>query len=129
MSQSRLAPLEKLSDTRLTLGDPAQDVRHRKVLDRDRKEIGRVSDLFIDQDERKVRMLEVRAGGFLGLGDRHFLVPVSAISSITEGEVNVNQTVDCVVLSPVYDPALIVAQTREDWEPYYSYYGTLPDWG
>ena len=121
--------LEKLSDTRLTLGDSAQDIRNRKVVDRHGDEIGHVSDLFIDQDERKVQMLEVRAGGFLGLGDRHFLLPVSAITSVSKAEVHVNQTRDRIVGSPAYDPALIVAPTRDYWGPYYGYYGMLPYWG
>jgi sporulation protein YlmC with PRC-barrel domain len=132
MSQSKHptnTELEKLSDTRLTLGDSAQDIRNRKVLDRHGEEIGHVSDLFIDQNERKVQMLEIRAGGFLGLGDRHFLLPVSAITSISKGEVHVNQTREHIVGSPVYDPALIVAPTRQYWEPYYGYYGYLPYWG
>ena len=74
-------------------------------------------------------MLEVRAGGFLGLGDRHFLLPVGAITSISAGEVHVNQTRERVAGSPAYDPAIIVARTRNDWEPYYGYYGYLPYWG
>jgi hypothetical protein len=85
--------------------------------------------LFIDQIERKVQLLEVRAGGFLGLGDRHFLLPVSAITSVTKGEVHVNQTREHIVGSPVYDPALIVAPTREYWGQYYGYYGMSPYWG
>lgn len=121
--------LEKLSDTSLTLGDPAQDIRNRKVVDAHGEDIGHVSALFIDQDERKVRMLEVRAGGFLGLGDRHFLLPVDAITSVTKGEVHVNQTRERIVHSPVYAPTLIEAPTQKYWEPYYGYYGLSPYWG
>lgn len=123
------AELEKLSDTRLILGDSEQDVRSRKVIDRHGDDIGHVSDLFIDQDERKVRMLEIRAGGFLGLGDRHFLLPVDAITSVTKDEVRVNQTRERVVQSPVYDPTLVARSPREYWEPYYGYYGLSAYWG
>ena len=121
--------LEKLSDTRLTLDDSSQDIRNRKVFDRHGEEIGAVNDLFIDPVERKVQMLEVRAGGFLGIGDRHFLLPVNAITSVTAGKVHVNQTREHIVGSPVYDPALIVAPTREYWGQYYGYYGMSPYWG
>jgi sporulation protein YlmC with PRC-barrel domain len=78
--------LEKLSDTNLTLAHTAEDIRGRKVLDASGSDIGHVSALFIDRGERKVRTLEIRAGGFLGLGDRHFLLPEEAITSVVEGE-------------------------------------------
>lgn len=120
--------LEKLIDTRLTLGDPAQDIRHRKVVDAHGDEIGHVSALFIDEDQRKVRMLEVRAGGFLGLGDRHFLLPVDAITTVTKDKVHVNQTRERILHSPVYDPTLIETPTQQYWEPYYGYYGLSPYW-
>ena len=132
MSQSQHATnaeLEKLNDTDLTLADGAQDIRNHKIIDRNGDEIGHVSDLFIDRDERKVRMLEVRAGGFLGIGDRHFLLPVDAITRITEGDVHVNETRDRIVHSPVYDPTLIVRPVQQYWEPYYGYYGLSPYWG
>jgi hypothetical protein len=74
-------------------------------------------------------MLEVRAGGFLGLGDRHFLLPVDVITSVAKGEVHVNQTRERIVHSSVYDPTLIEAPTREYWEPCYGYYGLSPYWG
>ena len=121
--------LVKLSDTGLTLTDPNQDIRNRKVIDQNDEEIGHVSGLFIDRDEKKVRMLQVAAGGFLGLGALHFLVPVEAVSSVTQDEVRVNQTRKKVVNSPAYDPDLTEVRSREYWEPYYGYYGYAPYWG
>jgi sporulation protein YlmC with PRC-barrel domain len=118
------AGLEKLSQSRLALGDAKQDVRNCKVVDRDGHEVGHVSDLFIDQDERRVRMLEVHAGGFLGFGDR----PVEAIISVTESEVRVNQTRRRIVQSPIYDPALVERVPREYWEPFYGHYELSPYW-
>ena len=115
--------LVKLSDVNLTVSDPSQDVRGRKVIDRHGEDIGHVSGLFIDQHERKVRMLQVTAGGFLGLGERHFLIPVEAISSITADVVRVNQTRQHVVNSPAYDPTLEQIRSREFWGSYYRYYG------
>ncbi len=123
------AELEKLSETGLTLADPAQDIRDRKVVDASGEDIGHVGALFIDRAERKVRMLEIRAGGFLGLGERHFLLPVEAITSIAKGEVHINQTRDRIVHSPAYDPALEVAPSPASWGPYYGYFGMSPYWG
>ncbi|MGD0052611.1 MAG: PRC-barrel domain-containing protein, partial [Vulcanimicrobiaceae bacterium] len=104
---SKSAELARLSDTGLALSDPSQDIRGRKIVDRHGADIGHISGLFVDEDERKVRMLEIRAGGFLGIGERHFLLPVDAIMKIDNDEVRVNETRERIVRSPVYDPKLV----------------------
>jgi sporulation protein YlmC with PRC-barrel domain len=121
--------LENLNDSELVLENPALDIRGRTVLDRHGLEIGHVSDLFVDAGERKVRMLQLRAGGFAGLGERHFLLPVDAIVSVEKHTVRVNETRERVLDSPAYDPTLLDAPTPSFWEPYYGYYGLLPYWG
>lgn len=120
--------LVKLSDETLILADPSQDIRHRKVIDRDGEEIGHVSDLFVDRDLKRVRMMQVAAGGFLGLGDRHFLVPVDAVRRVTQNTVYIDHTRAKVIGSPPYDPKLIVVPVRESWAGYYGYYGYSPYW-
>jgi len=127
--QTTNSEIEKLSDTGLELEDAAQDIRNRKVVDVHDEDVGHVSGLFIDRAERKVRMLEISGGGFLGFGDRHFLLPVDAITSIDKGEVHIDQTRERVVGSPAYDPTIIEAPTRDYWEPFYGYYGLSPFWG
>jgi sporulation protein YlmC with PRC-barrel domain len=122
--------LQNLSGSNLILANPDLDIRGRAVVDRHGVEIGHVSDLFVDASERKVRMLQIRTGGgFLGIGDRHVLLPVDAIASVAKDTVHVNETRDRVVNSPAYDPALLEAPTPKIWEPYYGYYGLLPYWG
>jgi sporulation protein YlmC with PRC-barrel domain len=121
--------LQKLDDTGLTLDDDRQDIRGRRLVDGAGEAIGHVSNLFIDAGERKVRMLEVRAGGFLGLGDKHFLLPVEAITSVDTDIVHVNETRERIIHSPVYDPQLVPEPAREYWEPFYGYYGLPPFWG
>ncbi len=122
------AALVRLTTTGLTLADYRQDLRGRKVVDRHGDEIGHVSSLFIDEGERKVRLIEIRAGGFLGIGERHFLVPIDAITSFDAGEVRINVTRAHVAGSPPYDPRL-VEEPAQSWEPYYGYYGLSPYWG
>ena len=121
-------PLEKLSDAGLTLADKSQDIRRRKVVDAQGSEIGHVSSLFIDKSERKVRMIEVAAGGFLGLGNRHFLLPVDAILNVGEHEVRVTETTARVVGSPAYDPTVIDAPTPKHLGLFYGYYDLAPYW-
>jgi sporulation protein YlmC with PRC-barrel domain len=121
--------LAKLSDTGLALADSSQDIRGRKVVDRNEDEIGHVSSLFIDEAEQKVRMIEIRAGGFFGIGERHFLLPVDAITSVDKHEVHINATREHIAGSPTYNPGLLEVPNRSSWEPYYGYYGLSPYWG
>lgn len=123
------AELEKLSDTSLELADPAQDIRGRKVIDPKGLEIGHVNTLFIDTNERKVRMLEIRSGGVLGIGERHVLLPVDCIVGVTKDIVRIKEVRERVVKSPAYDPNLIAEPTQDYWEPFYGYYGLTPYWG
>jgi sporulation protein YlmC with PRC-barrel domain len=125
---SKSISLENLSDSELILADPDLEIRGHKVVDPHGADIGHVSDLFIDTDERKVRMIEIRAGGFLGIGDRQLLIPVDAIVKLEKGVVHVNETRERVAASPAYDPELMEKASPSLWEPYYGYYGLLPYW-
>jgi sporulation protein YlmC with PRC-barrel domain len=116
----------KLSDTTLVFTDRAQDIRGRTVVDSNREEIGEVDDLFIDQGEEKVRFLEVSSGGFLGLGETKFLIPVDAITGISENEVRIDKTRVHVAGAPRYSPELVDARFLTNM---YDYYGYAPYWG
>lgn len=120
------ARLVRLSDTNLTLAEQAEDIRGLKVLDLAGEEVGTVNDLFIDEQERKVRFLEVSSGGFLGLGATKFLLPVDAISRITPDVVHINQSRERVAGAPRYDPTLVEERYASD---VYSHYGYPPYWG
>src|SRR5688572_10336262 len=98
--------LLRLHDTDLTVADPQQAVRSFKVVDSAGKEIGHVDDLLIDDTEKKVRFLLVRSGGFLGLGEKKFLIPVDAIARIAPDRVEINRTGEHVAAGPDYNPAL-----------------------
>ena len=60
------------------------DVRGKDVYDPEGQRVGRVEDLYIDRQEREARFLEVGAGGFLGIGEKRFLVPVEAVVKVSE---------------------------------------------
>jgi sporulation protein YlmC with PRC-barrel domain len=123
------AGFEKLNDTRLELDDTREDIRGRTVIDQLGVRVGHVSNLFVDNDERKVRMLEVKAGGFLGFGERHVLIPVETVARVEKHVVRVDQTREHVLNSPAYDPNLIPADATGYWEPFYGYYDLPPHRG
>jgi len=127
MTTQNNATLSKLSDTGKTVGDAANDIRGRKVKDKDGKDLGTVHDLLIDDSEDKVRFLLIEHGGFLGFGETKSFIPVDAITRITADEVFINHTREHVAGAPGYDPALI--NDRVYHEGIYNHYGYPPYWG
>ncbi|MBI1762751.1 MAG: PRC-barrel domain-containing protein [Acidobacteria bacterium] len=120
------ALLIRMSDSNLTFADGAQDIRRRKVVDSNGEELGKVDDLFVDQGEEKVRFLEISAGGFLGLGDTKFLLPVDAITSVKADELRIDRTRAHVAGAPRFSPELVDARFLTN---IYEYYGYEPYWG
>jgi sporulation protein YlmC with PRC-barrel domain len=118
--------LTMLKDSDEVLTDSGQDIRGRKVLAKDGEEIGKVDALLVDAQESKIRFMRVEAGGFLGLGEKRFLIPVDAITRVDKDTVSVDQTRDKVLGAPVYDPEVIKKPSYPD---IYSYYGFGPYWG
>jgi len=98
------ASLREIGAEGLTVTDPAEDVRGRKVLDTAGGHIGDVDDLLVEHGQHIVRFLRVAAGGFLSLGETKFLIPVDAITSIDDQAVHVNRTREHVTSGPRYDP-------------------------
>src|SRR5450759_5707682 len=84
--------LSKLSASGQTIANADHDIRGRKVKDKDGKDVGKVDDLLIDDQERKVRFLRVEHGGFVGLGETKSFIPVDAITRITADEVFIDHS-------------------------------------
>jgi sporulation protein YlmC with PRC-barrel domain len=125
-NQTSIGALHRLTDSELRLADPKADIRGHQVVDRDGDQLGKVDDLLVDEQEQKVRFVQVEAGGFLGLGKERFLLPVESIGEIRGELVRVNQSRERVSGAPKYDPDLVE-------QPYlsrlYGYYGyRTPFW-
>lgn len=129
--QEYRSKLIRLSDTDLTVANPAEDIRGRRVVDKYSEDIGKIDDLLIDERESRVRFLEVASGGFLGLGETQFLIPVEAITRISGDTVFVNQTRQHVAGTPPYDPDLINEEVGDEnyYGRVYRHYGYPPYWG
>ena len=81
--------LIRLGDSDFVPQNPEDDLRGKAVYDAQGQQIGSVSDLYIDPQEREVRFLEVGAGGLLGIGKKRFLVPVEAVVEVAAGLVTI----------------------------------------
>jgi len=91
------------------------DVRGKDVYDPEGQRIGRVEDLYIDRKEREVRFLEVGAGGFLGIGEKRFLVPVEEVVEVAEEWVAIEPGTTEKVHGPApFDTKVAPAPAAED---------------
>jgi sporulation protein YlmC with PRC-barrel domain len=113
--------LVRLSDSEFILEDRAQDVRGLDVYDANGEEIGTVEGLYVDQEERKVRFLDVGAGGLLGLGEKSFLIPVEAVREVNDDGVVVDQSREKVEDSPPFDTSVVPQASYQ--RELYDYYG------
>ena len=104
-SSGQRSNLTKLSETDLPLEEPWQDIRGLDVYDITGEQIGSVEDLYIDREARQPRFLVVSAGGLLGVGKKHFLVPVEEVSrDVGEERVTVSVHREKVLNAPEFDP-------------------------
>jgi len=117
--------LRRMSDMNLTLADPREDIRGRRVFDAQDQETGEIDDLLIDESERKIRFLRIASGGFLGLGQKTFLVPIDAIERVEPDRVRLRATREHVAAAPAYDPELV---DTSYYDNIYKYYGYSPYW-
>lgn len=120
--------LRTLSESQLTVENPDEDVRGRKVFDATGKEIGTVEDLIVDDAESKVRFLRVARGGFLGIGEKRYIVPVDAIATVTDDAVHIDRSHEHAAAAPDYDPDLAAADHHQYWGDVYDYWGYVPFW-
>lgn len=121
------AALVRLKDTDLTPADPRDDVRGRKVVDREGDEVGKVDGILIDEKDKRVRFLEVGSGGFLGIGEEKRLIPVDAVTRVDDDRVHVDTTRGHIAGGPGYDPEL--ERNPAYYGDLYGYYGYPPYWG
>ena len=101
----------KFSDSDFVFENPEQDIRGKDVYAVDGEQIGSVDDLYIDRQERKVRFLEVGAGGFLGIGERHLLVPVESVTEVGEARVTIEPGREKVAGPPPFDTTVVAPTT------------------
>jgi sporulation protein YlmC with PRC-barrel domain len=81
--------LIRLGDSDPVPANPEDDLRGKAVYDAQGQRMGSVSDLYIDPQDREVRFLEVGAGGFLGMGEKSYLVLVEAVTEVAEDRVTI----------------------------------------
>lgn len=94
--------LFRLSESDLTLQNPDEDLRGRRVFDQS-GEIGTVEDLYLAEDG-KVRFLLVEVATFFELGERYLLLPLEAVGEVEADRVKVDEPRSKVQEAPVFSP-------------------------
>ena len=84
MQTTTTRPLVRLGESDRKLAKLDEDIRHRKIVDSNSDEIGKVDDLFVDPQTGQVRFLLARQGG--APGHREEAVPDPGRRDPTAGE-------------------------------------------
>ena len=115
--------LVKFSDSDIRIEERWQDIRDLDVYDINGEQIGTVEDLYLEPEAGVPRFMLVSAGGMLGLGTKHFLVPVEEVSRDVGAErVTLTQNRDKVTSSPNFEPDEVPkADVQRAVRAYYGY--------
>ena len=89
--------LVKLDDFEGELEEYWEGIRGHKVLDKNGDEIGTVGDLYIYEDASAVHILKV------AVDERHFLIPIDAVTNVNDEGVEVEQPKDTIIGSLEFD--------------------------
>jgi hypothetical protein len=80
---------------------PYGELRQKSVLDSGSRLLGDVADLYVD-DYRELRFVEVVTSGFIGLGRKHYLVPVEAIAEVVPGSITLRVDQQTMERAPTF---------------------------
>jgi hypothetical protein len=92
--------------TRLPLHEhpapPQHEMRQKSVLDSGDRLVGTVANLYVDEDSRQLRFLDVLTSDFLGLERKHHLIPVEAVSEEDPGSITLRVDQEAVESAPPF---------------------------
>src|SRR5215218_7563241 len=84
---------------------PQHEMRQKSVLDSGDDIVGTVANLYVDEDSRQLRFVDVVTSEFLGLERKHHLVPVEAVSEEDSGSITLGVDQEAVESAPRFpDP-------------------------
>ncbi len=81
---------------------PHHEIRQKSVLDSGDNIVGTVANLYVDEDSRQLRFVDIVTSGFLGLGRKHHLLPVEAVSEEDPGSITLGVDLQSVQSAPPF---------------------------
>ena len=116
-STTMTIPVASARSGQVTLMDSNEDIVDRKVVDHTGEEVGKVDDLFVDLNERRVRFISVKSGDVFGVGGKTVLVPVDAIESAGTDQIVVSESKDRILNGPLADEATLASMADATGQP------------
>lgn len=100
------------------------------VVNRADEDLGEIDDLMIDLEGGRVRYAVLSFGGFLGMGDKLFAVPLETLTLDAENKrfvLDIDR--ERLKNAPGFDKDNWPDTTEQDWQTeVYEYYGATPYW-
>jgi hypothetical protein len=105
---------------------PQHEMRQKSVLDSEGSVVGTVANLYVDEDSRQLRFVDVVTSDFLGLERKHHLLPVEAISEEDSGSITLGVDQESVESAPTF-PNPHAGPDEEYQRAIREHYGYGPD--
>ena len=106
----------------------ASTIKGEKVVNKDGEHLGKIEDLMIDLENRRVVYAILSFGGFLGIGDKHFAIPMEALSQKpNEHAFTLDISKDVLEKAEGFDKENIPSNP-EAIASIYTHYGYKPYW-
>jgi hypothetical protein len=94
---------------------PHHEIREKAVLDSGNRILGTVANLYVDEDSRQLRFVDIlTTRGLLGLERKHHLIPVEAVREEDSGSITLGVDQGSVQSAPTYPNPHIVPD--EDYQ-------------
>jgi hypothetical protein len=81
---------------------PQHEMRQKSVLDSGGSVVGTVANLYVDEDSKQLRFVDVLSSDFLGLERKHHLVPIEALSEEDPGSITLGVDQETVESAPTF---------------------------
>jgi sporulation protein YlmC with PRC-barrel domain len=100
------------------------------VINQAGEDLGKVETFMIDPEEGRVEYAVLSFGGFLGVGDKLFAVPMQALTPVPdEHKFRLNESKERLENAPGFDKNSWPDMADRTWgERIYDYYGYVPYW-
>src|SRR5919197_755768 len=95
------------------------------------EKLGDIRDVVFDPETGRIRYAVLGAGGFLGLGEKYFAIPWTALTSKAgeKGDFILNVDKEKLKNAPGFDKDNWPSMADRSWaEQVYAYYGVTPYW-
>ena len=89
---------------------PHHELRQKSVLDSGGSVVGTVANLYVEEESRQLRIVDVLTSDFLGLERKHHLVPAEAISEEDPGSITLRVEQDTVERAPPFPNPHVVPE-------------------